>query len=363
MKTADPARRLRIALVAPLWAGVPPAAYGGTEVVVHLLAEELVRRGHDVTLFASGDSRTGGTLRALCEHNLCVAMGRGEAYEYEVYANANLVEAIREADNFDVIHSHLGFGQIPLGVLSKTPVLHTIHTRPALDDLWVLSRYPEIAVVAVSRSQVEEVPAARRRHIQVIHHGIDFDAYDFSGAPGGYLAFLGRMGPQKSPLTAIRVAQLVGMPLALAGAPQNVEEEAYFAQKVKPLIDGKAVRYLGPVNHAQKNELLKGAAALLFPIQGGEAFGLAMVEAMACGTPVVGWERASVPEVIDRGRTGYYADSVEGMAALVRRALALDRGQVRAQAQRRFSHRRMADEYLRTYEALAADFPPSPLRG
>jgi glycosyltransferase involved in cell wall biosynthesis len=352
MAMADPARRLRIALVAPLWTSVPPAAYGGTELVVHLLAEDLVRRGHDVTLFASGDSRTGGRLRPLGEHNLRVAMERGEAYEYEVYATANLVEAIREADRFDVIHSHLGFGQIPLGVLSRTPVVHTLHTRPALDDLWVLSRYPEAAVVAVSRSQVEEVPAARRRHIRVIHHGIDFDAYEFSGAPGGYLAFLGRMGPQKSPLTAIEVARAAGMPLLLAGVPQNAEEEAYFAQRVQPLIDGKDVRWIGAVDHARKNELLRGAAALLFPIQGGEAFGLAMIEAMACGTPVVGWGRASVPEVIDPGRTGFFAGSVAGMTALVPHALALDRQAVRAQALRRFSHRRMVDDYLRTYEAL-----------
>src|SRR5262249_25478222 len=181
-----------------------------------------------------------------------------------------------------------------------------------------------VPVAAVSRHQARAIPAGRRHEARVVHHGIDFGAYDGADAPGQYLVFLGRMGPQKSPRDAIRVAQAAGLPLVLAGRPQNAEEELYFTREIRPLIDGKAVRYAGPVNHAQKVELLRGAAALLFPIRGEEAFGLAMVEAMACGTPVVGYDTATVSEIIDPGKTGFFGSTAEELAGLVPRALALD---------------------------------------
>jgi glycosyltransferase involved in cell wall biosynthesis len=187
----------------------------------------------------------------------------------------------------------------------------------------------------------------------VIYHGIDFNTYEFSTQGGDYLAFLGRMGPQKSPLHAIQVARAAGMRLILAGQPQNAEEEVYFAEKIKPLIDGTQVIYLGPVDHQRKNQLLKNAAALLFPIQGEEAFGLAMVEAMACGTPVLGWKQSSVVEIVDFGQTGFYGDSVERLADYVPPTLALDRRAIRARAKQRFGHMRMADEYLQVYQELA----------
>jgi glycosyltransferase involved in cell wall biosynthesis len=345
---------LRIAIVAPLWTRVPPARYGGTELIVHLLTEELVARGHDVTLFASGDSVTTATLRATCEVNLLQAMAQGSAYEYEPYANAAFAEVLRNAGAFDIIHCHLGAAQLPLAALSPTPVLYTLNNVPTLDEHWVLARHPEIAIAAISAHQAAALPPASRANARVIHHGIDFSAYEPLYERGGYLAFVARMSPQKSPVAAIEIAAAAGLPLVLAGAPQNESERAYFDQRVRPRIDGERVRYVGLVDHARKNELLKNAGALLFPIQDQEAFGLIMIEAMACGTPVLGWSRASVPEIVTGGETGFHGDSVEALSALVPAALELDRANVRAAAARRFGYRRMADNYVDAYRELVA---------
>jgi glycosyltransferase involved in cell wall biosynthesis len=347
-----PGTPLRIAMVAPLWAAIPPATYGGTELIVHLLTEELVERGHEVTLFAAGNSRTRANLRSVTPGTAIEAMARGDAYEYVHYANALFAETLRDAAAFDVIHCHLGCAYLAPGMLATTPVLHTPHTVLSRDDLWAVQRYPQAAMTAISHHQAAAIPWERRAQVRVIHHGIDFAAYRFTPMPGQYLAFLGRMGPQKSPSSAIEVARRAGMPLILAGRPQNAEEEAYFAEQVRPLIDGKNIRYIGPVNHREKNELLGGAAALLFPIQGEEAFGLAMIEAMACGTPVVAWQHSSVTEVIEAGTTGFFGTSIADLAHLVPLALALDRGAVHAQARRRFSHLRMVDDYLEQYVRL-----------
>jgi len=343
---------LRIAQVAPVWVPVPPPEYGGTEMIVHLLGEELVRRGCDVTLFAAGSSHTSGRLRRLCPEAVVDMMAGGAAYEYDHYANANLVEALASSEAFDVVHSHLGFQQVPLGRLARTAYLHTVHITPSADDRWVLERYPDVAVTAVSHAQVAEVAPARRRAIRVIHHGIDFDAYTPGAAPGRYLLFLARMSPQKSPLDAIRIAERAGLPLVLAGAPQNADERAYFEAEIAPRIDGRRVEWVGRVDQRRKQELLREAVALLFPIQGNEAFGLAMIEAMACGTPVIAWRRASVPEIVEHGATGFHGTSVDELAGFVERAMALDRAAIRARARERFHVTRMVDEYLAVYADL-----------
>jgi glycosyltransferase involved in cell wall biosynthesis len=355
MTTTNPSQSLRIAQVAPLWLSVPPTGYGGAELIVYWLTEELVKRGYDVTLYASGDSKTNAKLRAIGDHCLIQAMAKGDAYEYEHYANSAFADAIGEGDRFDIIHCHLGYPQIPLAALSKTPVLYSAHIVPSLDDLWVLRRYPNLHIAASSQHQANAMSLRQSNNIRVIHHGIDFSLYESSETHGKYLAFIGRMGPQKSPLDAIRIANASGMPIMLAGKPQNAAEEKYFTTEIKPLINGTSVTYVGAVNHQEKNELLKNAAALLFPIQGEEAFGIIMIEAMACGTPVVAIDRASTSEVIDYGKTGFYAESIDELASLVAQALRLDRNIVREQAMRRFSHKRMVDDYIGLYKSLISD--------
>lgn len=343
---------LRIAQVAPLWARVPPADYGGTELHVYWLTEELVQRGHEVTLYASGDSETSAKLKAIHPRNMLNAMEKGQAHTYEPYANALFAEVLKEAASYDVIHCYSELSHLPFATLSSTPVLYSPQTVLSIDDQWLLNRYNEVPFVAMSRSQVKDFPADHRPEIPIVYSGCDFDAFDFSDAAPEYLAFLGRMGPHKNPLGAIQIAKQVGWPLVLAGKPQDASEEAYFQQKIRPLIDGEHVRYIGPVDQVQKREFLKKAGALLFPIQWEEPFGIVMIEAMASGTPVVACRRGSVEEVVDRGLTGYYADAVPEMAPLVPKALALDRSQVRMHAKERFSKERMADDYVRQYRLI-----------
>ncbi len=325
---------------------------GGVEFIVHLLADELVKRGHEVTVFTSNDSQTAARAISVCECNLIEAMDSGRAWEYEYYETCNIAEALQKSDSFDVVHFHVGCYAIPLGGLSRSPVLHTLHNPLTPDAIWLLERYAQAPVTAVSHSQIASIPGQRRSSMQVIHNGCDFGAYEFSPHPGKYLAFLGRMGPGKSPHSAIRIAKQSGLPLVLAGQPLDQEEHAYFAEQVQPLIDGRHVIHIGAVDQRQKNSFLREAAALLFPIEAEEAFGMVMIEAMACGTPVVALRRSSVQEVVDVGKTGFYADSLEELVPLVHRSLALDRSVVREHARQRFSHVRMVDEYLETYRAL-----------
>ncbi len=343
---------LRIAQVAPLWTRIPPTTYGGVELLMKLLVDDLVARGHDVTLFATGDCATSGKLRALCEVNLGEMIARGEAYMFEYYANAVMTEVLRAAREFDVIHYHLSPPSLPLAALSPTPGLWTLHTSLHRDDEWALRRFPEVAVAGISACQMRGAAIRVGREFPVVYNGCDFEAYEPRFEAGEYLAYLGRMSQTKNPRGAIVIAKAVGMPIVLAGKPQNGEEERYFAEEIKPLIDGEAVRWIGAVNHPQKNEFLRRASALLFPIQWDEPFGLVMIEAMACGTPVVAHRRGSVEEVVDNGITGFHSGVLDGMAELIPAALALDRRRVREHAQERFGFRTMVDDYLALYRKL-----------
>ncbi|MEI8341299.1 MAG: glycosyltransferase family 4 protein [Verrucomicrobiota bacterium] len=345
-------RTLRIALIAPLWVNIPPGTYGGIELLIKLLADELVRLGHQVTLFATGEARTAAKLHPVCPEPIIEMMSKGAASNYEYYANACVVDALAAAQEFDILHFHIGNQWIPMGALSEKPVLFTLHTQPGGDDEWLIDRYPKVPLAAISECQARSIASRHPRTIPVVYNGCDFSGFDPSFAPGKYLAFLGRMSYDKNPLGAIQIARKAGMPLVLAGIPQSAKEERYFEQEIKPLIDGENVRYIGAVDHARKSSLLREASALLFPVQWEEPFGLVMIESMACGTPVIGHALGSIPEVVDEGITGFYSDSIETMHELVPRALALDRARVRRHALERFSYQRMVEDYLRLYESL-----------
>jgi glycosyltransferase involved in cell wall biosynthesis len=348
-------RPLRIAQVSPLWTSVPPANYGGIELLLKLLVDDLVAKGHAVTLFGTGDCRTKGELVSVADACITEMMARGDAYAYEHYANAAVAEALRRASEFDVIHYHLTPAWIPLASVSGRASLFTLHTCAVKDDEWAFARYPEVEVACISRFQIAETAARLGRVFPVVYNGCDFGAYSPVYEPGQYLAFLGRMSHAKNPAGAIAIAKAVGMPLVLAGQPQNAEEEHYFAQEVKPHIDGEQVRWIGPVNHAQKEELLQHASALVFPIQWDEPFGLVMIEAMACGTPVLGVRRGSVGEVVTEGVTGFSASLPGELTELVEAAVRLDRRTVRVEAEAKFGYRKMVDSYVELYRRLAAE--------
>lgn len=355
MLPRDRAGKMRIALVAPLWASVPPADYGGTELLIYWLAEGLVARGHAVTLYAAGDSRTSAVLRSVCDTNLIDRMKHGSAHHYDHYANVALAEVLKESGSYDIIHCHCEVSRAPFARLSVAPVLFSLHAALSLDDAWLLERLPEATFSAISRSQIRCLAgAAARRTVPVVYNGCDFGAYDFSASRGAYLAFLGRMGRHKNPVGAVQVAKVAGWPVVLAGKPQDPSEVSYFKREVRPLIDGEAVQYIGPVNQEQKRSFLKRAAALLFPIKWDEPFGIVMIEAMASGTPVLALNSGSVAEVVDPGITGFYADSLEQLASLVPQVMTLDRKVVREHAMRRFNHDRMVEDYIGAYRRIVA---------
>lgn len=343
--------RIRIALVAPAWLPVPPHTYGGTESIVDLLRRHYVAAGREVVLFAPGDSDPDvSELRSATPTGLIERMARGEATSYDHYVNSVSADVVAASGDFDVVHSHLGMAQVPALSLAACPVVQTVHAPIDMDDCWIADRYPDVEIVTLTEAQATPL----RRSVRVVPSGLDLTRYQFGGQPGGRLVFLGRMGPGKNPLGAVEIAAACDRDIVLAGAPQNREEKTYFRERIEPLIDGERVRYVGPVDHAAKVDLLGDAAVMLFPITADEAFGLVMIEAMACGTPVVAVGRASVPEVVDPGVTGFFADDVDGLADLVDRAAALDRAAVRRRAEQRFSAVEMGDGYLRIFEGLTS---------
>ena len=345
-------KSLRIAQVAPLWTRIPPLTYGGIELLMQLLTDDLVARGHDVTLFASADCVTNARLHAVCDDNLTELITRGEAYMFEYYASSMMAEVLRRAADFDVIHYHLSSAWLPLAATVATPGLFTLHTSPHFDDEFVMRRWPRVAVCGISHCQMHAAGMRLGREFPIVYNGCDFDAYEPRYEPGEYLAFLGRLSKDKNPLDAIRIARAAEMPIVLAGQPQNANEQAYFREHIEPLIDGDRVRWIGPVNHQQKSDFLGRAAALLFPIQWDEPFGLVMIEAMACGTPVIAHRRGSVEEVVEPEITGYHSSTIDGMAELVGPTMELDRRVVRERAVSRFGYRQMVDDYLALYYSM-----------
>jgi glycosyltransferase involved in cell wall biosynthesis len=340
---------MRIAQIAPLWERVPPPAYGGTELVVSLLTDELVKRGHDVTLFATGDSITQAKLSA--GSDLPLRKKGVTVLEYPVYESTRLTPLFERADDFDIIHSHVDISALPYGNFIKTPVVHTIHgvIPKVAEQLYRLHR--DQYYVSISDSQ--------RRHdlglnyVGTVYNGINPNTYKFhaEAADPPYLVFFGRMSPEKGPQLAIEIAKRAGWHLKMAGKVDPTDRE-FYEREVEPLIDGEQIVYLGEANHAQKSEIMGPAVATLCPLTWEEPFGLVMTESMACGTPVIAIARGAAPELILDGRTGFLCKDVEACVEAVSKVQSIDRRTCRDHVINNFNNDRIVDGYEAVYRKL-----------
>jgi glycosyltransferase involved in cell wall biosynthesis len=338
---------MKIAQVAPLIESVPPRLYGGTERIVSYLTEELVRLGHDVTLFASGDSITSAELAPCCTRALRLDPTVRDIIPYFML----MIDKVRErADEFDVIHFHIDLFHFPLFRSLAARTLTTLHGRQDLGDLKPFyGRFGEMPLVSISNDQRK--PLRHANFVATIHHGVPAGLYRPSFEQGSYVAFLGRISPEKRPDRAIRIARAAGIPLKIAAKIDKVDED-YFRNDILPLIDGPEVEFIGEINERDKTKFLGEAAALLFPVDWPEPFGLVMIEAMACGTPVLAFRCGSVPEVIEDGVTGKMVDSEEEATAALPAVLSYDRRAVRQRFEERFTDAKMAKEYVSIYRRL-----------
>jgi glycosyltransferase involved in cell wall biosynthesis len=338
---------MRIAQVSPLYESCPPQLYGGTERVVSYLTEELVRQGHEVTLFASGDSQTKATLRAACDRALRLDPRCKDPLPHHLVM---LNRVARSAEAFDIIHFHADFLHFPLFAPLWGKTLTTTHGRLDLPDLPPLLReFPMMPLVSISDAQRAPVPWAGWQG--TVHHGLPTDLYLPGRGDGGYLAFIGRISPEKGLDRAIKIARRVGMPLKIAAKVDKADLD-YYNAKIKKLLEGPGVEFLGEISDRDKGEFLGRAMALLFPIDWPEPFGLVTIEAMANGTPVIAFRRGAVPEIIDEGVTGFVVDSIDTAVAAIPRASALDRSRVRRRFEERFSVERMARDYVELYDQV-----------
>ncbi len=340
---------MRIAQVAPLAEAVPPRLYGGTERVVSWLTEELVAQGHEVTLFASGDSMTRATLVPCVRQGLRLSGIRDQTASLLVMLDA----VRRRADEFDIIHFHVDLLQHPLFQGLEHKCLTTLHGRLDLPDYHpVYDAFPDMPLVSISRSQRQVAPP-RMSWIRTIYHGLPASVCPFNPCGGGYLAFLGRISPEKRPDRAIEIATRAGIPIRIAAKVERADED-YFVQCVRPLLGHPLVEFVGEIGEQDKASFLGNARTLLFPIDWPEPFGLVMIEAMSTGTPVIAWPHGSVPEVIQDGRNGWIVDSVEEAVRAVERAVTHPRALVRQAFEERFTAERMAKEYVTAYEEVLA---------
>jgi glycosyltransferase involved in cell wall biosynthesis len=342
-------RRMKIAHVSPLMEAVPPKLYGGTERIVAYLCDELVALGHDVTLFASGDSVTRARLEAVWP----CALRLDPAIRDYLAPHIVMLELLaRRVEEFDIVHLHVDYLAYPVLRRTNVPYLATLHGRLDLPELQrVYDTFLDAPVVSISDAQRAPLPQAN--YVATIYHGIPERLLLPGFAQGGYLAFLGRISPEKAPDAAIRIAAAAGMPIRIAAKVDRVDE-SYFAQHIEPLLAQPHVEFIGEIGEDEKPAFLGEAAALLFPIAWREPFGLAMIEAMACGTPVIAFRDGSVPEVIEDGVTGFIVDDEATAVAATKRLRSLDRAQIRCVFEERFTARRMAEDYLKIYRALGA---------
>jgi glycosyltransferase involved in cell wall biosynthesis len=345
--TIRPRTPLRIAQVSPLYESVPPKLYGGTERVVSYLTEELVDLGHDVTLFASGDSQTKARLIPCCPKALRL---NPDCIDQLAHHYVMLEEIFARAEQFDIIHFHIDYLHFPISRVTEIPQLTTLHGRLDLSDLPPLyHKYPDMPVVSISRAQRKPLPFAN--WVGNIYHGLPAGHLSPGDGGGKYLAFLGRISPEKRVDRAIEIALKVGMPLKIAAKIDRVDRE-YFESRIKPMLDNPNIEYIGEISEDQKSDFLGNAYAYLFPIDWPEPFGLTVIESMACGTPTIAFNCGSVPELITHGTSGFIVDNIEDAVKAVVRAGELDRTACRQAFEMRFTGSRMAKDYVKLYESL-----------
>ena len=338
---------MRIAQVAPLYESVPPKYYGGTERVVSYLTEELVRQGHDVTLFASGDSETKAHLVAACRRSLRMDKHCVDRLAHHMLMLENVVQRAAE---FDIVYFHTDYLHFPLSRREQITHVTTLHGRLDLPDLVPLyQEFREMPVISISNGQREPLPWANWQ--ATVYHGLPADMYQFRDKTGTYLAFLGRVSPEKRVDRAIEIAKQVGIPLKLAAKVDRVDKD-YFETVVEPLLRHPFVEFVGEIGEGEKEEFLSNAYALLFPIDWPEPFGLVIIEAMACGTPVIAYRGGAVPEVMEEGHTGFIVEGLEDAVDAVRRVPELSRKRCREVFEKRFTAARMAHDYVQVYERL-----------
>lgn len=340
---------MRIAMLAPLYEAIPPRRYGGTERVVSYLTDELVRRGHDVTLFASALSRTRARLVEVCPEPLYDLERPADPVAYHVL---QLGLVIKRSTEFDLVHSHCDYRLVPFAQYLACPALSTSHNRlDSPEARATAAAYPGFLATALSRSHQQQLDGPR--WMGVCPNGVPVDEFGYRGEPGAYLAFLGRMSPEKGPVAAIEVAKRTGLPLRI-GAKVNPWEREYFEAEIRPRLDPPFIEYVGELGEDAKRAFLRDARALLFPISWSEPFGMVMIEAMASGTPVLAFPRGAAPEIVRNGKTGFLCRDVDDMVAKVARVSEIDRACCRSHVDEHFSVRAMVDAYLRAY-ARAVD--------
>jgi glycosyltransferase involved in cell wall biosynthesis len=341
---------LRIAQIAPLYESVPPRLYGGTERVVSHLTEELVRLGHKVTLFASGDSLTSARLVSPCSAALRWNEKCVDPLPYHI---VSLDQVTRRAEDFDLLHFHTDYCHFPLSKHLQLPSITTLHGRLDIPDLQPLYRcFPDVPLVSISHSQRLSVPGAN--WIANIYHGLSSSLYKPRFVPGDYLVFLGRISPEKRPDRAIKIALRSGMKLKIAAKIDRVDQD-YFDSKIKPMLKHPSIEFIGEISDHEKSELLGNAYAYLFPIDWPEPFGLTMIEAMACGTPTIAFRCGSVPEILTDRVTGFIVDDLEAAIDRITQIPEIDRRTCRAIFEERFTVERMTADYVSLYRRILGE--------
>ena len=349
---------MRILQLAPLWETVPPPAYGGTEAVVSVLVEELVRRGHEVTLWASGDSKTSAELSSIYHRSLRTAT---DLQDPSHYALLHAALSLRDANSYDIIHNHIGETVMAMSHLVDTPMLTTMHCLITPDTKFIWDHYDGWYNTISHSEKLEMPPVAGGKYSGVVYNAIDVASFPYSERKDDYLLFLSRISPDKAPHLAIEVAKRLGRRMILAGkVDPNPTDEAYFDDFLRPLIDGKNVQYLGEADSRMKRDLYEKAHALLLPLRWEEPFGLVMAEAMACGTPVVAFRRGAAPEIIVDGETGFLVDNVDEMVEATKKVGQIDPHRCRRHVEANFSPEHMADGYLRVYQQIMRQAAPKP---